>query len=472
MATQFHLPVVTAAQVGTYFVGQYYQVLQTQPELVHQFYSDASTMIRVDGSKRETAAAMLQIHTLVMSLNYAGVEIKTLHSLESWNGGVLVMISGSVLINGSNDKRKFVQTFFLAPQETGYFVLNDIFHFIEEEAVHHHPVAAYLGQNTFDPKANFSASILGPVSNYIPKVETQSRDFVAPAEIKENGSGDNYGFSEQQLQQPPEVENIVGSNFVQSNTPLQDSTKLEADHVAAPVEDHNVEPPKHTYASILQVTKGPPVTTPPRSMTNKPAPPASEWDQVPEPPAQQSLPQSTALESSVIAAIDDHSTVEEEVKSVYVKNLPPSVSTYEVEEVFKKFGELKPNAVAIRSRKDVAACYAFVEFEDITGVQNAIQASTVELGGQQVYIEGRRANRANESRGGRIGRGRGRGGYHIEASRGRYAPRNFSQRNGQEGDRNNYNKPRTNGYYQPAHRQDRGSHGNRVSRSGVQTESE
>ena len=29
-------------------------------------------------------------------------------------------------------RRKFTQTFFLAPQEKGYFVLNDVFRYIEE----------------------------------------------------------------------------------------------------------------------------------------------------------------------------------------------------------------------------------------------------------------------------------------------------------------------------------------------------
>lgn len=46
-------------QVGSYFVGQYYQVLKQQPNLVHQFYSEASSMIRVDGDSSETAADML-----------------------------------------------------------------------------------------------------------------------------------------------------------------------------------------------------------------------------------------------------------------------------------------------------------------------------------------------------------------------------------------------------------------------------
>ncbi|KAL7174161.1 hypothetical protein ACSBR2_033419 [Camellia fascicularis] len=61
MATPFHLP-VTAAQVGTYFVGQYYQVLQQQPDFVHEFYNEASTMLRIDGNSRETATAMLNDH--------------------------------------------------------------------------------------------------------------------------------------------------------------------------------------------------------------------------------------------------------------------------------------------------------------------------------------------------------------------------------------------------------------------------
>ena len=55
-------------QVGAYFVGQYYQVLQQQPDFVHQFYTDASTVLRVDGNTRETASAML-----VILLNFVSI---------------------------------------------------------------------------------------------------------------------------------------------------------------------------------------------------------------------------------------------------------------------------------------------------------------------------------------------------------------------------------------------------------------
>lgn len=50
-------------------MAQYYQVLQQQPEFVHQFYSDASTMLRIDGSIRESAAAMLVSNLPFLSLS-------------------------------------------------------------------------------------------------------------------------------------------------------------------------------------------------------------------------------------------------------------------------------------------------------------------------------------------------------------------------------------------------------------------
>lgn len=79
---------------------------------------------------------MQQIHALVMSLNFTSIEIKTINSLDSWDGGLLVMVSGFVKIKDISGRRKFVQSFFLAPQEKGYFVLNDIFHFIDDGVVY------------------------------------------------------------------------------------------------------------------------------------------------------------------------------------------------------------------------------------------------------------------------------------------------------------------------------------------------
>ncbi|CAL5208103.1 unnamed protein product [Lathyrus oleraceus] len=465
MATPFPIP-LTAAQVGTYFVGQYYHVLQNQPEFVHQFYSDASTMLRIDGHARETATAMLQIHSLVMSLSYTGIEIKTAHSLESWSGGVIVMVSGSVQIKDSL-RRKFMQTFFLAPQEKGFFVLNDIFHFVEDDLIHHHHhQAVLLAQSNLDSKLNAPSTINKPVSNYMLGGDIQAREYVAANEVKENGVADSYGFSEQQMQRGPDSEQIREDNAgEESNGSLHSSGNTVQDHLPASPEEPAGEPQKHTYASILRVAKGQSSPSAASQPSHKNVSP-SEWDHTPPSSNQQTTASTNVFERSDTDAVEElpAAEYEDEIKSVYVRNLLPTVSPSEVEEEFKNFGRIRPDGVVIRSRKDVGVCYAFVEFEDMSGVHNAVKAGSVEIAGRPVYIEERRPNSNIPSRGGR--RGRGRGSYHSEAPRGRFNSRNYGRGNGQDGGDREYNKPRGNGFYRPNPRQERGYSAHHVPRNG------
>lgn len=58
-------------------------------------------------------------------------EIKKVNSQESHHGGVLVHVTGR-LTKEDNVQRDFSQSFLLAPQETGYFVLNDILQYVDE----------------------------------------------------------------------------------------------------------------------------------------------------------------------------------------------------------------------------------------------------------------------------------------------------------------------------------------------------
>ncbi|XVF38540.1 hypothetical protein REPUB_Repub20aG0110600 [Reevesia pubescens] len=467
MATPYPIP-ITAAQVGAYFVGQYYEVLQQQPDLVHQFYSDASTMVRLDGNNRVTATAMLQIHALIMSLNFTGIEIKTAYPLESWSGGVLVMVSGSVQVKDFSSRRKFVQTFFLAPQEKGYFVLSDIFHFIDEEQIHHHP-AVLLAQHKLDSKFNASATIPESVPSYLlggnfqgQLLKNSSMEFMAPVDIEENGSVDKYSFPEQRLQQAPKSESIVNSSLQESNGSLLHSMNAVQEHVPPAVEEPVGEPQKHTYASILRVAKGQSApSVAPQVSVQKNTPPASDWDHAPHHTTQQPFVSSNAVEMSGTDMVEEVSAIEDEgeIKSVYVRNLPPTVSESEIEEEFKKFGEISPDGVVIRSRKDVGVCYAFVEYEDMISVHNAVKAGIAQVAGRQVYIEERRPNSYIPSRGGMVkmswtGRGRGRGSYPTEALRGRFGARNYGRGGAYDGSERDYTRSRGNGFYRPTPRQD------------------
>lgn len=90
------------------------------------------------------------------------------------------------------------------------------------------------------------------VSNYMLGGDIQAREYVASNEVKENGVVDNYGFSDQRMQQSPESEHIREDNVAEeSNGSLQSLGNAVQDQVPASPEEPAGEPQKHTYASIV-----------------------------------------------------------------------------------------------------------------------------------------------------------------------------------------------------------------------------
>ncbi|KAG1361472.1 ras GTPase-activating protein-binding protein 1 [Cocos nucifera] len=476
---------VSAIQVGSFFVGQYYHILQQQPNLVYQFYNDASTVMRVDDGDlelEETNVCLFllstaeQIHSLIMSLKFTGIEIKTAHSLNSWNGGVLLMVCGFVQTGAYNARRNFVQTFFLAPQEKGYFVLNDIFHFLDEEHLHQH-TPAILAPNNYEKNSNMSSSVpeagllincFEPKNLQVPKTlkvsdymlggEIQSKEYVAPVQAGEADIIDNYSIIDSQ-HQVGEPEDRV------DDTPAEDPV-LSFPNAMNVVQD----PSPASAAEHLRISKHQPGNSAlQRASLSKPTVVASEWHHTPQATPQQAHPSlSTGPEKSSPEIVDEAITPEGEEKSVYVGNLPSSVSAFDLENEFKNFGRLKPDGVAVRSRKDSGGHYAFVEFEDAAAVQNALKASPIQLNGWQIYVEERRPN-SGISRG---RRGRGRGGYQSGAPRGRFGARSLARKSGADNsDRDYIGRPRGNGFHQRGPRQERGILGSQDMRNGQQQSS-
>lgn len=71
------------------------------------------------------------INEKIVSMGIDRAEIKAVDAQESLCGGVTVLVMGH--LTGRNGvSREFVQSFFLAPQEKGYFVLNDILRYVGE----------------------------------------------------------------------------------------------------------------------------------------------------------------------------------------------------------------------------------------------------------------------------------------------------------------------------------------------------
>ncbi|MCI32335.1 ras GTPase-activating protein-binding protein 2-like, partial [Trifolium medium] len=89
-----------------------------------------------------SVTTMKGINEKILSLNYKEfkAEIKTADAQKSHKEGVTVLVTGC-LTGKDNLRRKFAQSFFLAPQDNGFFVLNDVFRYVEDrEPLEPHPV--------------------------------------------------------------------------------------------------------------------------------------------------------------------------------------------------------------------------------------------------------------------------------------------------------------------------------------------
>ncbi|XP_019178699.1 PREDICTED: putative G3BP-like protein isoform X3 [Ipomoea nil] len=462
---------VSAQVVGNAFVQQYYHILHHSPELVYRFYQDTSKLGRPeeDGSMSITTT-MQEINDKIVSLKYSdfSAEIKSVDSQESFNGGVSVLVTG-YLTGKDNMIRNFSQSFFLAPQDRGYFVLNDMLRYVEfanQDNTIHAPVADTVVPVTVeqDPPSVQENLIL---EESTPSVEeVNGEEVLNPPE-----NGDVPVVEEEEpvaevVNEPQEVSQMV----VESNTKIEEVPKKSYAKIEeAPKKSYAKieEVPKKSYAKIVSELKESAATfSLPAPAIRKPV--VKNAEKVNQP----SAVAADILDSS--APVDNVNNQEEEADgySIYIKGLPLSATVSLLAEEFKKFGPIKDGGIQVRSNRGF--CFGFVEFEEASAVQKAIEASPVAVGGRQVVVEEKRSTtnpRGNNNRRFLSGRGsgfrsegvRGRGNYGGGRgyNRGEFNSRNeFSNRVGNRGGSSNRGGD---GYQRADHA---GNNGGRVNRVG------
>ncbi|KAG8824588.1 hypothetical protein FRC19_001441 [Serendipita sp. 401] len=129
-------PLHDVAQVAWQFVVQYYTYMNDKPDQLHRFYTKNSHYRHgMEGEELDTLQGQTAIHKKFMDINYKGckVFVNSVDAQPSANNGILVHVIGE-LSNNLEPWKKFVQVFFLAEQQNGYFVLNDNFRFLKEES--------------------------------------------------------------------------------------------------------------------------------------------------------------------------------------------------------------------------------------------------------------------------------------------------------------------------------------------------
>lgn len=447
MATQHATisPAAPASLVGNAFVIRYYNILHQTPHLGYRFYTEESRISRAElrpETAVESATSLSAIHEKIMSLDYHATrtEIMTVDTQESLAGSVLVMVTGA-LYNAGGVRRMFVQTFVLVPQEKSYFIFNDMFKFLDGDGKSTQQLTPPVASDTpklLDPPAN---SVLDQGVNEtaaLPRTALVS-DSIETAVVSDVHTSEySSSFREQKViaveedhYKPPLqtevsdllegtlVENAVAENIIEEQGDVFTSKSNEYQDV---VEEANVEEaPKKSYASILRLQKDSSKSTvlatsaaaiPKLLSTHIERSTSSAAPQAVQSAAQ--FPSGGRMLSPDQTDETSATEAEGDGRSVYVKSLPLNVTVSELEEEFSKFGQLKRGGVNLRNQR-IGVCYAFIEFEETSSAQCAMEASPINMNGRQVYIE---EKKIFPSRGGRGRLNQGRG-YQSEGMRGR-----------------------------------------------------
>ncbi|KAL7263967.1 hypothetical protein ACSBR1_002005 [Camellia fascicularis] len=309
--------------VGNAIVQQYYHIQHQSPELVHRFYQDMSKLGRPDGNGTMIITTTMQaINEKILSLNCGEyrTEIKSVDAQESYNGGFLVLVTG-YLAAKDNMIQKFTQTFFLAPQEKGYFVLNDMFRYMED--IKHHNGNQSSANDVEAPLTPEKGNILLLCGRDVFEQTMVSIEFNGEEALSPSDDGEVSIVEEEVL-----VADIVDEVPDDLQMVVESNSKID-------------EMPNKSYASIVMDMKESAVPL------SSPAPPAPRRSVTKSQGQQVNLAQASASAAepplSGSNAIENGNNQEGEADgySIYIKGLPLNATLALLEKEFKRFGPTK-----------------------------------------------------------------------------------------------------------------------------------
>ncbi|OQD72821.1 hypothetical protein PENDEC_c019G03671 [Penicillium decumbens] len=440
---------ISKDEVGWFFVEQYYTTMSRNPDKLHLFYSKRSQL--VFGTEAESVPVSIgnkAIGDKIKQLDFQECKVRVLNvdSQASFDN-ILVSVIGEIS-NKSEPSRKFVQTFVLAEQPNGYYVLNDIFRYLADEQEEVEEEAA---------KPVTEAPEAPEVPAPAPPAEAQVTDEAAASKVDEKLQQETNGEVDQP-EAAPQTNGTPAQEEVQAPVPVVEAELLKEDKPItpeptpvpqqdpkeeAPVEQEPAPGPSlpKTWANIaskpgakVPVVPAIPVAAP-KAARAAPAASAAQPAAAPA-PAVEARPQETTSTDSAgwqTAGADHKKTQsragEEQVVHGYIKNVTDKVDANALKQTLSRFGKVK--WFDVNRPKNCA----FVEFSEPSGYAAAVAANPHQVSGEQIVLEERRprgnafgSNGFTPGRGG-AGRGRGdragsqgRGGFQRDG-RGGFAPR-------------------------------------------------
>ncbi|CAF3468595.1 unnamed protein product [Fusarium graminearum] len=473
-------------EVGWYFVEQYYTTLSKSPEKLHLFYGKRSQFVYGREAELSTVSVGRQlIQERIKELDFQDckVRVSNVDSQASFEN-IVIQVIGETSNKGA-EPRKFVQTFVLAQQPSGYFVLNDILRYIDEEteaeattATEEAPEKAAeeiavpateeaappaepeAPQSVEETQEEAPAQPLDPevVDHKLEEVSTDKDSVTLNGSAAET-SADEVKAPEVKPEAPAETadqaaKELAEEDVKEAEKPKDPSPTPVSKPVAAPpaAPEKPAGPPKPmTWASraaaalprpVVPLSKTP---TPPVNQSRAPAPaaaaptsqPAAAPASTANAPAAEAAPKEAAgwqtagsdsKRQNRPQSVSGPPPTEKEGTLGYVKYVTDKVQDADLKNALAAFGEL--TYFDINRQKNCA----FVEYKTPEGYQAAAAANPHTVNGESIVVEARRP-KANAYGGTSYGGGRGpapgrgRGGAEGGRSGGQGSRGNFSGQN-------------------------------------------
>eukprot|EP00210_Caulerpa_lentillifera_P003505 g3344.t1 len=341
MTPQTKDALTSSRAVAEQFCHQYYTVFSSYSRYLYRFYDKSSvqsiTEIFEDGtSKQEFANTQKAIQDAIARLfSEARAHYEHVNSQFSQNGGVLIQVSGTLSRKGHKESN-FVQSFFLAVQERGFFVLNDILN-------------------------------ITPCTGFAKKTNSKSLN-----ESKPQPSSPGDGLTTMQL---PKLTSRPSSDPEQISQILAETKKMLI-KVHSPSAEQVQRKLGHSFSEVV-VNHCPNQQHSTETMNGCHQKTSSCGDVV------------GAMQNGFLLPSRSRSALGGGVNcpknsSVFVRDIPLGATESDLRTVFEEFGTV--NSVVIRTGKRDSR-FAFVEFADTSSMEKALVSDSVAFQGRRLGIQ-------------------------------------------------------------------------------------
>ncbi|EPY53723.1 ubiquitin protease cofactor [Schizosaccharomyces cryophilus OY26] len=382
-------PVVGKDEIGWMFVQEYYTYLNKEPHRLHCFYTKKSTLVHgEEGEAISLCHGQQEIHNKILDLDFQNckVLISNVDSLASCNGGIVIQVLGE-MSNKGKLSRKFAQTFFLAEQPNGYFVLNDIFRFLREDVEDEEveetealEASQVNGTNvpSFTPQENKDESLPFELSK--PESENPQTQSVVPS----SASPKPANVEVPPPSKPEPLPSAISPPPTQAAFDSSSSMAEAAPKQSSPVASSATAKTPRTWANLI--ARNTPESKSQAAVVNGPSP--------------QQQHQAPAAKPMNVTSNQQPQNTKQLETSVFVKNIPDEVSEDGLKKALGTFGPVK--SVEYARRKGTA----YVDFNDHACVEAALSKGSAEIENVVLSIEERRRvvpnklGKPNDRRGG------------------------------------------------------------------------